>query len=281
MASPYRVRSCGREVAQQVGGQQLHVGEVGAGHLGHVGVLRVGDEHGELGRLQPCPAGLTFGDLLVRRQELEGPVEPPLGLQQVDVAGVHVDHRERLAPGDHQGERLGLVVGEHEVGHLVGHRRQHVVALLGRQLAGVDDAVEEDLDVDLVVAAVDARRVVDGVGVDEAAGEGELDAAELGQPEVAPLTDHAAPQLVAVDPHAVVGPVADVGVGLRLRLDVSADAAVPEQIDRRPQDDRHELVRGHRVIGGAERQARLRAELDRLHRAVEARRRRPRSRAGS
>ena len=84
----------------------------------------------------------------------------------------------------------------------------------GRQLAGVDDAVEQDLDVDLVVAAVDAGRVVDGVGVDEPAGEGVLDPPELGEPEVAALADHAAAQVAAVDAHAVVGAVADVGVGL-------------------------------------------------------------------
>ena len=128
---------------------------------------------------------------------------------------MHVDHRQRLPAGDEQRQRLRLVVVEHEVGDLVGHRLEQLVALLRRQLAGGDDAVEEDLDVDLVVAAVDAGRVVDGVGVDQAAGERVLDPAELGEPEVAALADHPAAQLVAVDAHAVVGPVADVGVASR------------------------------------------------------------------
>ena len=75
--------------------------------------------------------------------------------------------------------------------------------------------VEQDLDVDLVVAAVDAGRVVDGVGVDQPAGEGVLDAAALGEPEVAALADHPAAQLGAVDAHGVVGAVADVGVASR------------------------------------------------------------------
>ena len=42
-----------------------------------------------------------------------------------------------------------------------------------------------------------------------------LDPAALGEPEVAALADHPAAQLVAVDAHAVVGPVADVGVASR------------------------------------------------------------------
>ena len=59
-----------------------------------------------------------------------------------------------------------------------------------------------------------------------------LDAPALGEAEVAALADDPAAQLVAVDAQRVVGAVADVGVGLRRRLDVRADAAVPQQIDR-------------------------------------------------
>ena len=41
----------------------------------------------------------------------------------------------------------------------------------------------------------------------------------------------------------VVGAVADVGVGLAAGLDVGADAAVPQQVDRRLEDRVHQLVR--------------------------------------
>ena len=75
-------------------------------------------------------------------------------------------------------------------------------------------------------------RVVDGVGVDQAAGERVLDPAALGEPEVAALADHLAAQLGAVDAQRVVGAVAHLGVGLGGRLDVRADAAVPQQVDR-------------------------------------------------
>ena len=45
----------------------------------------------------------------------------------------------------------------------------------------------------------------------------------LGEPEVAALADHPGPQVGAVDAQGVVGPVADVGVGLGRRLHVGAD----------------------------------------------------------
>ena len=83
------------------------------------------------------------------------------------------------------------------------------------ELAGAHRAVEQDLDVHLVVGGVDARAVVDRVGVDAAAGERVLDPAVLGEPEVAALADDSAAQLGAVDAHRVVRLVADVGVASR------------------------------------------------------------------
>ena len=120
--------------------------------------------------------------------------------------------------------------------HVVGDALEHLVALLHRQLARLDREPEQDLQVDLVVGAVDAGRVVDRVGVDAAAAQRVLDAAALGEAEVAALADDLRAQLAAVDADGVVGAVADVGVRLRRRLDVGADAAVPEQVDRRAQD---------------------------------------------
>ena len=91
--------------------------------------------------------------------------------------------------------------------------------------------------------------VVDGVGVDPHPAERRLDAAELRQPEVAALADHLDPQLLAVDPDGVVGAVADREVVLGGGLDVGADAAVPEQVDRGEQDRVDQLGRGHRLAG--------------------------------
>ena len=63
---------------------------------------------------------------------------------------------------------LAVVVAQHERGDLVGHADEQRVAIDLGQLAVVHRAVEHDLDVHLVVGGVDARAVVDRVGVDAA-----------------------------------------------------------------------------------------------------------------
>ena len=70
---------------------------------------------------------------------------------------------------------------------------------------------------------------------------GVLDPPELGEPEVAALADTLRAQVAAVDPDRVVGLVAGLGVGLLGRLHVGADAAVPQQVDRRLEDRLHQL----------------------------------------
>ena len=89
------------------------------------------------------------------------------------------------------------------------------------------------------------------------------------RPRLPPSPTHRARSCGAVDPDRVVGLVADVGVGLVLALDVGADAAVPEQVDRRLQDRLHQLGRGHRRhrLVDAERLAHRVVERDRLERA--------------
>ena len=66
----------------------------------------------------------------------------------------------------------------------------------------------------------------------------ELDAAALGDAEIGAFADHPRAQLAPVDAQRVVGAVADLGVRLVRRLDVGADAAEPQQVDRRAQDAR-------------------------------------------
>ena len=144
-----------------------------------------------------------------------------------------------------------------------------------RQVAGVQHRAQQDLDVDLVVGAVDAGRVVDEVGVDPAALERELDPALLGAAEIAALAHHPAAQVRAIDPDRVVEPVLRLGVGLAARLDVGADAAVPEQVDRRLEDRVSSARSGVRLSASMPSTAPgLGAERDRLG-ACAARRRRP------
>ena len=117
-----------------------------------------------------------------------------------------------------------------------------------------------------MVGAVDAGRVVDRVRVDPAAGHRVLDAAALGEAQVAALADHPRAQLSAVHAQRVVGAVADVGVRLGLGLDERADAAVPEQVDRRTQHRVAQLGRRHALGRDAQSFARLWRQRHRLGR---------------
>ena len=195
--------------------------------------------------LEPASYGARGG------QALELAVEHALALEGAHPVLVDVEQRRRVRRGVGEGEVLLVVVAQHQRADLVGHLGEQGVALLLGQVAVADDPVEQDLDVDLVVGGVDAGGVVDEVGVDGAAvtvaaGLGVLDPAALGEPEVAALADAPGAHLAAVDPDRVVGLVAGVGMGLVGGLHVGADAAVPEQVDRRLQDRLHQLGRRHR-----------------------------------
>ena len=204
-----------REVARQLRRQRRVLRQVGVEQLGVERDLAVGEQHRELGLRQADVRGAALGDRLAVRERLELAVEPAGLLEAAHHAVVDVEHRRRL--GEREAERLRLQVAaaQHPLGDRVGHLGEQPVALLGGQVAVGDHRVEQDLDVDLVVGAVDAAGVVDRVGVDPAAAERVLDAAALREAEVAALADDAAAQLAGVDADGVVGLVADVGVVLR------------------------------------------------------------------
>ncbi len=94
-------------------------------------------------------------------------------------------------------------------GDIVRHLGQQRVAILEGEAAFQHLAVERDLDVDLIVRAVDAGRIVDEVGVDAPAMRGEGHAAGLRDGQVRALADHLGLHLVAVDAVRVVGGIAD------------------------------------------------------------------------
>ena len=150
---------------------------------------------------------------------------------------------------------------------VVGDLAQQRVARRPVELAAPLGEPEQDLQVDLVVGAVDAGRVVDEVGVDQPALARELDPRAAREAEVAALADDAAAQVARVDADRVGGAVHRVGVGLVGRLDDRADAAVPEQVDRRAQDRADQVGRRQPLVLDAERRAHLRRERDRLRAA--------------
>jgi hypothetical protein len=176
----------------------------------------------------------------------------------MDEALVHVDHARRLRFSQAEGLGLLVVVLQHELGHRLAHLGEQLVALLVGQVPVGDHGVQEDLDVHLAVRASNPARVVDRVGAHPPPAERVLDAGALRQAEVPAFAHHAAAQLVGVHAHRVIGLVTRLGVHLQARLDVGADAAVPQQVHRRPQERPDHLGRPHRLRLDPQRLSRLR-----------------------
>ena len=240
-------------IVGQIRGQELVVQR----HLG------VGQQHRDLGPEQALAELAALAQRLLVGQHLELAVEPAARLEPAHEGRLAVEQLARPRLGERDRLDLQDVVAQHELRDLVGHLGEQLVALLHGHVAGIDHRAEQDLDVDLVVGAVDARRVVDEVGVDPAP-LGEDDPRALGQAEIAALADHPAAQLLGVDPDRVVGAVEGLGVALLGGLDVGADAAVPEQLDRGQQNRPDQLLRRELLGLDVERRARLRRQLDRL-----------------
>ena len=105
--------------------------------VGHVGrdqrplelELGVGEQHRELGRGEADAGGVAFLEHLVRRQRLQRAIEARGLLEPLHLASVHAHEQRRLDRGDLERVRLGLVVGQHEVGDRVGHVHEERVAV--------------------------------------------------------------------------------------------------------------------------------------------------------
>ena len=96
---------------------------------------------------------------------------------------LHLRNRDRL--------RLQAVIDQHQVRHLIRHFPEKRIACLQGSAFGGNGGTEGDLDIDLVIRAIDARAVVDEVGVEQNAIERRLDAATLGHAEVAAFANDA------------------------------------------------------------------------------------------
>ncbi len=152
--------------------------------------------------------------LLIALQPLDGAVEPAIFLKDLDRAHQGRQSRRATALGDRQSEGLQPVVLEHDLGDLFGHLDQQGVAVRFGQPSFDHLAVQRDLDVDLIVRAVDAGRIVDEIGVDPAADARIFDPPRLSDGEVRAFADRLGAKLGAVHPDRIVGRVADLRTAL-------------------------------------------------------------------
>ena len=244
-------------VVGKVAGQQV----VEHRHLG------VGQYHGALGRGEPGLSGPAPRDFVVGRQELDGAVQATRGLQPLHQALLPLQQIQRAVVRDLQGLGLVVVVGQHQQADFVRHRGQQVIALLERQVAGLHHLAEQDLDVDLVVGTVHAGRVVDRVGVDQAAFLRVFDPPVLRAAQVAAFGQHLTAQFAAIDTKRIAGFVADLRVAFETGFDVGADAAVVQQVHRRQQDRAQQFGRRQFRRADVQHGTRLGAQADGFGRA--------------
>ena len=179
-----------REVVRQTPGEHVGIGQLAGQHLVLEGQLHLCHEDRHLRRGEPLPRLGHRPEPSRGRQGLQRAVKTGQALQVRDQPRVHPHHVRTVGPADPHELVLVGVVGEHQPGHLVGHRLQQRVAVGRSERAVGDQRVEQDLDVHLVVGAVDPGRVVQGVSVDLSARAVVLDAPALGETEVAALPHH-------------------------------------------------------------------------------------------
>ena len=141
---------------------------------------------------EPALLGAALRHHGVVRQELDRAVELPRLLHGVHEPRLGVEPLGRLRLRQRERQALQVIVAQHMGRHVVGALAQNLIALLQGEIAGGHGSIEEYLEIDLVVAGIDARGIVDGVGVDLAAFEVVFDAGLLREPEVGALPHHRA-----------------------------------------------------------------------------------------
>ena len=129
--------------------------------------------------------------------------------------------------------------------HFVGHRGEQNNALLVGHVTAAHQPGQQDLDVDFVVGAIDAGRVVNGIGKQVATTERKLDTPLLRKAKVAAFADDLDAQLVGIDTQVVVAAIVGVLMTLAARFDVGTDAAVVEKVSRRFENKVHQFGRRH------------------------------------
>jgi hypothetical protein len=191
--------------------------------------------------VRPAPAAARAARSSELGSTLHLPGEVARRLEPPDEAVVGVEPSRAAHHLHRQTRGLQVHLAQHVGDDVVGEAREQRLAVVGVEHPVLDGEGEEDLDVDLVIGRGDTRRVVDRVLVAPTAPAGVLDASPLRDREVRALAEHAGAQVVRVHPELVVGPVPDVLVALARRLDVGADPAGEQQVDRCTQHRLDEL----------------------------------------
>ena len=180
MASGWALRIGSGKAANSCGLHRRVAGQLRSSIASCSASLALDSTHRELGPGQAAPVLPAAKQFLAVGQALGPAVEAAAVLEHLDQPHLPGKAARPAGLGDRQRQRLQPVVLEHQLGDFVGHPRQQRVALASLSSPSRISRLERDLDVDLVVRAIDPGRIVDEVGVDAPAVQRELDARRPG-----------------------------------------------------------------------------------------------------
>lgn len=224
-------------------------------------------QHSQFGSGQPLAVLPTPQQLVIGGQSFNLPVKAPTFLECLDQADIACQIRRAAIFGDRQSQRLKAIILQHDRADGIGHAFQQRIALLERQATLGHLLVERDLDVNLIIRTIDARAIVDEIGVDPSAMQRKGDAPSLRRAQIGTFTDHLDAQLLCIHAQPVIGGIADIAVALRGRLYIGANAAEPEQVGRGLEDRGNQRGRLHLGIGDAQYRLDFRSQRYALERA--------------
>src|SRR5690606_21019284 len=86
--------------------------------------------------------------------------------------------------------RLLVIVVQHQIRNFIGHGGQYRIALFACQASAFHGGSKGDLDIHFDIGGINARRIVDCVGVAAPALEIVLDTPALGHAQIGPFANH-------------------------------------------------------------------------------------------
>ena len=216
-----------REVMFQRGGEMGIVGQVAGHHLVKEHDLGIGQQDTDFRPRQRLARLIAFAQHLIAGQGFDLAVQMPLFLKPGHQPAQRCAIGRPPHFGQRQGQRLLIIVAQHQIRHLVRHRGQKPVAFRTRQAAVMHRRCQRDLDVHLNVRGIHPGRVVDGVRIAAPAIQAEFDPPLLRDAKVRTLADDAGASLACGDADRVIGAVADLlGIGAAFHYGLADEGGV-------------------------------------------------------
>ena len=127
--------------------------------------------------------------------------------------------------------RLQIIVAQNQMGHIIGHGFEQIIAVFNREFTRLHNAAQQNFDVDLVVGAIHTCRIVHRIGVTAATALPVFDARQLRHAQITAFAYDFGSHFIAIHAHHIVGLVHGIGVGFGAGFDVSTNAAVVQQLN--------------------------------------------------